>query len=235
MSSPLPVPLFQLLATALSSRPVPGRRFILGLVGAPGAGKSTVAQQLADALPGRALVVPMDGYHLANAELARLDRAGRKGAEDTFDSAGYVALLERLRRRPAGETVYAPAYLRELEEGVAGAIAVPEEIEIIITEGNYLLLDHGHWARVRPLLDAAWYVDVDGDLRRQRLAARHMRFGRSAEAAQAWVQLTDEPNARLIEASRARADLVLRAAPAPAAGCQGQDYGADSLFFTESP
>lgn len=229
MSSSTAVPLSHLLESVLATRPR-GERIIVGLAGAPGAGKSTVAQQLADALPGRALVVPMDGYHLANAELARLGRAGRKGAEDTFDSAGYVALLERLRRRPAGETVYAPAYLRELEEGVAGAIAIPEEIELIVTEGNYLLLDHGHWARVRPLLDAAWYLDVDGDLRRQRLAARHVRFGRSAEAAQAWVEQTDEPNARRIEASRVRADLALRAAPAGA----GQHDPAAALFLTEA-
>jgi pantothenate kinase len=189
---------------------VPGQRYMLGLAGAPGAGKSTVAQRLLEALPGRAVVVPMDGYHLANTELARLGRAGRKGAPDTFDSAGYVALLARLRLRAAGEVVYAPEYRREIEEGVAGAIAVPPETELVITEGNYLLLDQGHWAGVRAQLDAVWYVDVDGDLRRERLAARHMRHGRTAEQARDWVLRTDEPNALLVESSRARADLVLR-------------------------
>jgi pantothenate kinase len=189
---------------------VPGQRTMLGLAGAPGAGKSTVAQRLVEALPGRAVVVPMDGYHLANAELARLGRVGRKGAPDTFDSAGYVALLARLRLRAAGEVVYAPAYRREIEEGVAGAIAVPPEIELVITEGNYLLLDQGHWAGVRAQLDAVWYVDIDGDLRRERLAARHMRYGRTAEQARDWVMRTDEPNALLVEASKVRADLVLR-------------------------
>ncbi len=227
MPCPTALPPSQLLATVLALRPSPGQRVILGLAGAPGAGKSTVARQLADALPGRALVVPMDGFHLATAELARLGRADRKGAEDTFDSAGYVALLERLRRRPAGETVYAPDYVRGLEEGVAGAIAIPEEVELVITEGNYLLLEHGHWARVRPLLDAAWYVDVDDDLRRLRLVERHVRFGRGVEAAQAWVARTDEPNARRIEASRVRADLVLRAA--------GRHDGAGPLFLTALP
>src|SRR5438094_8649137 len=106
-----------------------GRRKLLGLTGPPGGGKSTLAQALLEALPGRAIVVPMDGFHLANAELARLGRADRKGAPDTFDSAGYVALLARLRLRAAGEVVYAPEYRREIEEGVAGAIAVPPEIE----------------------------------------------------------------------------------------------------------
>jgi pantothenate kinase len=197
--------LYRLLASL-----VPGQRTMLGLAGAPGAGKSTVAQRLLDALPGRAVVVPMDGYHLANTELARLGRAGRKGAPDTFDSAGYVAMLARLRQRVPDEVVYAPEYRREIEEAVAGAIAVPSAIELVITEGNYLLLDQGHWAGVRAQLDAVWYVDVDSDLRRERLAARHMRYGRTAEQAHAWVWQTDEPNAVLVEASKVHADLVLR-------------------------
>jgi len=185
-------------------------RYMLGLAGAPGAGKSTVAQVLLDALPGRAALVPMDGFHLANEELARLGRADRKGAQDTFDSAGYVALLQRLRRQRAGEVIYAPTFRRDIDAAEAGAIAVPEHIELIITEGNYLLLDEGHWANVRGLLDETWYIDIDPALRRERLVARHMRFGRSAEAALSWVLNTDEPNARLIDASMARADHVLR-------------------------
>jgi pantothenate kinase len=187
-----------------------GQRRILGLVGAPGAGKSTLAEQILEALPGRAVIVPMDGFHLANVELARLGRASRKGAEDTFDSAGYVALLNRLRAQRYGETVYAPAFRREIEEPVAGAIPVSPEVPLVITEGNYLLLEHGHWGAVRPLLDEAWYVDVDPELRRQRLVARHVRFGRDEVAARNWVQQTDEPNAVVIDATRACADLVFR-------------------------
>jgi pantothenate kinase len=188
----------------------PGRRYLLGLAGAPGAGKSTVANRLLDALPGRAVVVPMDGYHLANTELARLGRAARKGAPDTFDAAGYVAMLARLRLRAPGEVVYAPEFRRDIEEAVAGAIAIPPEIELIITEGNYLLLEQGDWAGVRPQLDAVWFVDIDDDLRRERLIARHMRYGRTEAQARAWVLQTDEPNAVLVAASRGRADLVLR-------------------------
>jgi pantothenate kinase len=122
-----------------------GQRRILGLVGAPGAGKSTLAEQILEAFPGRAVVVPMDGFHLANVELERLGRASRKGAEDTFDSAGYVALLNRLRAQRHGETVYAPAFRREIEEPIAGAIPVSPDVPLVITEGNYLLLEHGHW------------------------------------------------------------------------------------------
>jgi pantothenate kinase len=182
---------------------------MLGLAGAPGAGKSTVAQALCAALPGRAVVVPMDGFHLANSELVRLGRAGRKGAPDTFDSAGFAALLHRLRTQPRDELVYAPDFRRELDEAVAGAIAVPGDIELVITEGNYLLLGQGAWAEARARLDAVWYVDIDPALRRERLVARHMRFGRSAEEARRWVAQTDEPNALLVEAGRAGADLVL--------------------------
>jgi pantothenate kinase len=187
-----------------------GRRKLLGLVGAPGSGKSTVAQALLDALPGRAQVVPMDGFHLANAELGRLGRAGRKGAPDTFDGAGYVALLRRLRTQPAGETVYAPEFRREIEEPVAGAIAVRPDTALVITEGNYLLLEEGPWAGVAPLLDEVWYVEVDDGLRMERLLRRHQQFGRSLEAAQAWVAQTDEPNARRIAATRPRAHHILR-------------------------
>jgi pantothenate kinase len=184
-----------------------GRRRILGLTGAPGAGKSTLAQAIAEALPGRAVVVPMDGYHLANVELARLGRASRKGAEDTFDSAGYVALLKRLRDQRDDEIVYAPAFRREIEEPIAGAIPVAAEVPLIVTEGNYLLLDHGHWQNVRPLLDSVWFVDVDPAVRLQRLIARHVEFGRSEQAAKAWVASTDEPNAVRIDATRDRADI----------------------------
>jgi pantothenate kinase len=187
-----------------------GRRKLLGLVGAPGSGKSTVAQALLDALPGRAQVVPMDGFHLANAELRRLGRAGRKGAPDTFDSAGYVALLRRLRTQPAGETVYAPEFRRDIEEPVAGAIGVRPDTPLVITEGNYLLLEEGPWAGVAPLLDEVWYVEVDDGLRIERLLRRHQQFGRSLEAAQAWVAQTDEPNARRIAATRTRAHHILR-------------------------
>ncbi|HSI57348.1 MAG TPA: nucleoside/nucleotide kinase family protein [Ideonella sp.] len=208
MNTNLPDELHHRVATLLAS----GRRQLLGLVGTPGSGKSTVAEGLLAAYPGQVRVVPMDGYHLANSELARLGRAGRKGAEDTFDSAGYAALLQRLRGQAAGETVYAPEFRREIEEAIAGAIAIDAGTPLIVTEGNYLLLERGAWAGVRPLLDEAWYVEVDEARRLERLLARHMRFGRSRESALAWIAQTDEPNARLIESTRVRADRVVHIA-----------------------
>jgi len=187
-----------------------GGRKMLGIVGPPGCGKSTLVEVILDHLGNRGVNVPMDGYHLANIELARLGRAARKGAEDTFDSAGYVALLRRLRCQSADEIVYAPEFRREIEEPIANAIPIHPDTPLVITEGNYLLLERGHWAKVRELLDEIWYVDVDHDLRRERLEGRHMRFGRSPEAARDWVRDTDEPNAVLIESTKARADLLFR-------------------------
>jgi pantothenate kinase len=183
-------------------------RALLGLVGPPGAGKSTLAAALQAEFAAVAQAVPMDGFHLANAELERLGRRGRKGAPDTFDSAGYVALLRRLLAQPDDEIVYAPEFRREIEEPIANAIPVFSRTQLIITEGNYLLLDEGPWAQVKGLLDEIWYVYVPDAVRVHRLTQRHMQFGRSAQDATAWVENTDEPNARLIEACRARATFV---------------------------
>ncbi|GBQ66346.1 panthothenate kinase [Ameyamaea chiangmaiensis NBRC 103196] len=186
-----------------------GDRVVLGIAGPPGAGKSTLAEALVAAVGGAAMVVPMDGFHLAQRELERLGRAGRKGAPDTFDVLGYVALLDRLRVSRPGEWVYAPFFDRTLEEPLAGAIAVPDSVRLVISEGNYLLHDGGFWSRVRGCLDACWYVDVPEDERVRRLVGRHCRFGRTDADARDWVMRTDMPNARLVEATRARADLVV--------------------------
>ena len=187
-----------------------GSRKIIGLVGPPGAGKSTVGLALREAFRDISQIVPMDGFHLANVELARLGRAGRKGAPDTFDSAGYVDLLKRLRSQSADEIIYAPEFRREIEEPIAGAIPIFPETQLLITEGNYLLLNDGHWKKVPSYLDEIWYVEVDDALRIERLAGRHEQFGRSREEAVAWVNNTDEPNARVIETGKARADLIFR-------------------------
>lgn len=187
-------------------------RVMIGVVGQPGAGKSTLTSGLAEALGTDGLstvVVPMDGFHLANPELARLGRADRKGAIDTFDGGGYVALLRRLRD-PAEGVVYAPEYVRgALESSIGSAIPVPPEIRVVLTEGNYLLVDEPPWSAVRELLDETWFLDVAEELRRRRLYERHVANGKSPERARAFTFGSDETNARLVASTRERADLVV--------------------------
>ncbi|MEW2486378.1 nucleoside/nucleotide kinase family protein [Streptomyces sp. NPDC048411] len=193
----------------------PGHRRILGIAGAPGAGKSTLAGRLVDALAGLAVLVPMDGFHLARAELDRLGRADRKGAPDTFDAAGYAALLRRLRTPEEEGPVYAPVFDRTLEEPIAGAVPVAPHIPLVVTEGNYLLHDDGPWAPVRGLLDEVWFLDLDPEVRVRRLVDRHVRFGKPRPYAERWVAGSDESNARLVDRGRDRADLVVRLRPTP--------------------
>ncbi|CAA9388092.1 nucleoside/nucleotide kinase family protein [uncultured Nocardioides sp.] len=183
-------------------------RTMLGLTGAPGSGKSTLARDLVEALTPHAVVVPMDGFHLSQGELVRLGRQERKGAPDTFDAAGYVALLRRLRR-PGPDVVYAPAFDRDIEEPVAGSIPVAPDTPLVITEGNYLLLDDGAWSGVRENLDEVWFLEVDPELRIERLVTRHVRHGKRPDAARAWVTGSDEINATVVGTTRAAADLVV--------------------------
>jgi pantothenate kinase len=195
------------------------RRAVLGIAGSPGAGKTTLAEHLVRALntdgPPWAAHVPMDGFHLADAELDRLGRRDRKGAPDTFDAAGYAALLRRLHE-DTDEVVYAPGFERVLEQPIAGAIPVPPAARLVVTEGNYLLLTEGSWARVRPCLDEVWFCETDEEARVRRLIARHEEFGKDHETAVAWVLGTDQRNADLVAATRVRADLVVPAGALPA-------------------
>ncbi|MGW5656755.1 nucleoside/nucleotide kinase family protein [Streptomyces humi] len=198
------------------ARSLAGRRprAILGIAGSPGAGKTTLAGHLVRELNGTGepwvAQVPMDGFHLADVELDRLGLRDRKGAPATFDAAGYAALLRRLRE-DSGDVVYAPAFERVLEQPVAGAIPVPPTARLVVTEGNYLLLADGPWARVRQALDEVWFCEIDEAERVRRLVARHEEFGKGHEEAVAWVAGTDQLNADLVAATRDRADLVVPA------------------------
>ena len=184
-------------------------RTIIGIAGPPGAGKSSVAAALVHELGPAAVLVPMDGYHLSNRVLESLGRRDRKGAPDTFDAAGYVALLRRLLT-PGADIVYAPIYRREIEEPIGSSIPVPPEAPIVITEGNYLLLDAHPWRQIRDLLHAVWYLEIDDAVRVERLIARHMEFDKTPDAARAWAEGSDQRNAEIVAASAHRADLVLR-------------------------
>ena len=188
-------------------------RAIVGIVGSPGAGKSTVGEALVARLTARfasAQLVSMDGFHLPQSRLVELGRRDRMGAPDTFDIDGFVALLERLRA-DAGP-VAAPGFDRNWEEATPGTVPIAVDRRVIIVEGNYLLHDRDGWQRAAPLLDLALFVGVERDIRLARLIARHERYGKSAADAAAWALGPDEANAQLIERTAARADHEVRLA-----------------------
>jgi pantothenate kinase len=201
------VPFGQLLdrARALADRP---GRAILGITGPPAAGKSTLAERLREELGAAAAYVPLDGFHLAHQLLVENGLVECKGAPDTFDAAGYVALLRRLRD-PAEGVVYAPRFDRDIEDSIANAIPVPPDVPLVITEGNYLLLRSGPWAQVAELIDEVWYIDLAEDTRLRRLIGRHMEFGRDSAEARHRATGSDQRNAVLIEAGRDYASLVV--------------------------
>jgi pantothenate kinase len=184
---------------------LPRGRFLLGLAGAPGAGKTTLAGALAAAY--RVPVLQMDGFHRPEGELRRMGRLDAKGAPDTFDAEAYAALLARVRA--GGETVLAPAFHHDRPDPEPAAVTVPAEAGLVVTEGNYLLLDQPEWVAVRRQLHAVWQLLADDEVRVERLVHRHERSGKPPDVARAWVDRVDEPNARLVAAAAHRADLIL--------------------------
>lgn len=187
----------------------PHQRHLIGLTGTPGVGKSTISDQLAQQLGSMLVVVPMDGFHLAASVIANTPLARRRGAPDTFDADGFIALLRRLRPQ-LEPVVYAPQFDRTIEDPIAGAIAVRADVPFVLVEGNYLLHSAMPWSGVAELLDETWYLELKDDSTRvERLIARHVRFGKSTEESRHFVRSSDEPNAELVTASRRRADLVV--------------------------
>jgi Panthothenate kinase len=193
----------------------PGRS-ILGITGAPGAGKSTISAWLLENLstrhPEEVALLPMDGFHLAQAVLDARGLADRKGAPETFDADGYLGALRRVREE-SDRSVFVPEFRRSIEEPVAGAIEIPPTVRLVITEGNYLLLDAAPWSHVAPLLDESWFVHLDPDERLRRLTERHMRFGDDLTNARRRTHGSDERNARLIAIGAQRCTTVIEYTP----------------------
>jgi pantothenate kinase len=186
-------------------------RFLLGLTGPPGVGKSALAGAVVEAFDDvhggdNAVVVGMDGFHLRQAELRRLGLDHVKGAPDTFDADAFVGVVRRLRDTVASVAV--PAFDRSIEEPVPDAVLVRPSHRLVVVEGNYLLLD-GPWAPLRDLLDEVWHLRLPDDVRVPELVARHVAHGRTARAAHEWVRRSDEANARLVAGAACRADAVV--------------------------
>jgi pantothenate kinase len=189
-----------------------GERYLIGVVGYPGAGKSTVSEWLEAGVnrqyPSNAKVVPMDGYHLSNEKLDQLQLRELKGIPDTFDASSFIELLRRLRTT-TDKDVFCPRFDRSIEASIEDAIVISPEHRLCIVEGNYLLLDKAPWHECKPCFDEVWFLDVTFDAILPRLIARHIAGGRTAEGAKAKVDATDLPNARLIEQTKSRADRVI--------------------------
>jgi pantothenate kinase len=182
-------------------------RTMLGIAGCPGAGKSTLSAAISERVAS-SVIVPMDGFHMLNEDLVRLGRRNRKGAPDTFDVAAYVDQLQKIRGQ-GRQKVTAPRYDRAASAPVPDAITIEPDVALVITEGNYLLLDSAPWDAVRPLLDEVWFVDIDDAIRVPRLIARHIQFGKSPDEAREWVWRSDEANAVVVATTRDRADVVV--------------------------
>ncbi len=202
----------ELAAAALALVP-DGGRAVLGIVGVPGAGKTTLAEAIVRRVaekrgPGFVAHVPMDGFHLADVQLDRLGLRQRKGAPETFDVAGYAALLRRLHAETT-RPVYAPGFERTLEQPIAAAMVVPPGARLVVTEGNYLLLGRPEWREARSAIDAVWWIETDDAVRLQRLVRRHVEFGKPEEVAAAWVDDVDEANSRLIRSAGDPPDRVV--------------------------
>lgn len=183
-------------------------RVIIGIIGKPGAGKSTLSSYLIEQLPKESVaLVPMDGYHLSNKELDTLGRRDRKGAPDTFDSFGYAALLQRIAI--STDDVYFPVFHREIEESIAAEGVVTTKTKIVLTEGNYLLYSQSGWKEVASILTESWYVEVDDVVRLERLVDRHHFYGKERQAAHDWAHGTDENNARLVDETKKLAEFLV--------------------------
>jgi pantothenate kinase len=181
-------------------------RTLIGIVGKPGAGKSTVVEEISKKFDSKTVsIIPMDGFHLSNEELISLGRRDRKGAPDTFNVEGFTLLIKSVKIDHSVDHKF-PIFHREIEASIADEGMVPKESKVVVIEGNYLFSEAHGWNGIYPLLDHSWFIEIDDEIRIERLIARHVRYGKTREEAEAWSRGSDETNARFIGLTANRAE-----------------------------
>jgi pantothenate kinase len=199
--------LFEQIQSLLDSQ---SNRTLIGIVGKPGAGKSTVVEQIAKKYgPEKVSVIPMDGFHLSNEELINLGRRDRKGAPDTFDVSGFISLIKKVKHEPQFDHRF-PIFHREIEASIENEGIVPKESKVVVIEGNYLFSEDHNWSAVYPMLDHTWFIEIDDEVRIERLVARHIRYGKTPAEAENWSRGSDEANARFIGLTANRASNIIK-------------------------
>ena len=185
-------------------------RTIIGIVGKPGAGKSTVVSEIEKRFDSSEVcVIPMDGYHLSNETLIEIGRRDRKGAPDTFATQEFISLIRKVKNDHTSEHRF-PIFHREIEASKKDEGIVPIGAKVIVIEGNYLFSEEHNWNGVFPLLDHTWFIEIDNEVRMQRLIARHVKYGKTPEEAEYWSRGSDEANAQYIELTAHRAAGVIK-------------------------
>ncbi|KAI1308376.1 P-loop containing nucleoside triphosphate hydrolase protein [Xylaria venustula] len=204
-------------------------RLMIAIGGIPGSGKTTLSQIITQALNARyarlypeaqdaiAAFVPMDGYHLTRAQLSAMPDPttahARRGAEFTFDGPSFLSLVKALRAplTPSSSIVFAPSFDHAVKDPKENDIAVQPSHRIVVFEGNYVVLDKEPWREASGLMDECWFVDVDFEVARRRLVARHVKAGiaRDEEEARKRADENDLVNGRQIVENRVRIDEVV--------------------------
>jgi fructokinase len=201
------------LVERIAALPLKGRRRLVAIAGAPASGKSTLAAALTEHLAQTGHTsanVPMDGFHLDNRLLDEAGLRARKGAPETFDAGGFVAMMRRLKSE---DEVCFPLFDRGRDLAVAGAGRVGPDCDLAIVEGNYLLFDEPPWNALAPLWDLPIWIDTPEELVLKRTVERWLAHDHTPEAARARAEGNDLPNARRIIAARLPSDVTVAVPP----------------------